>query len=207
MKKQTLICGFLMMIFGLAVVPALSEQVYAQQVKLKSSVRPKGKSKSINSSVLIPKDWVYIYDRKKGYGFSVPGDSIGESTTNKGIDLMSITTPAPLAVDIFVLVFKDKRFTKDDVMEVAVTFLEELGQKVTPGNIVGESEDYLVIDADTVHPELGKGKLRIMVATDITDNYVMILGADDKTFKASEKLIDQIWGSFEMWSGGASGVN
>ena len=49
-----------------------------------------------------------------------------------------------------------------------------------------------------------KAKLRILVGTDVTDNYVMILGTDPDKFAANEKIIDEIWGSFEMWSGGAS---
>jgi hypothetical protein len=82
-----------------------------------------------------------------------------------------------------------------------------LGQAVTPGALRAEREDYAIADATTVHPELGKGKLRILVGTDITDNYIMILGASVKNFDANEKIIDTIWGSFEMWSGGASVKN
>ena len=40
---------------------------------------------------------------------------------------------------------------------------------------------------------------------DVTDNYVMIVGTEEAKFAANEKIIDMIWGSFEMWSGGASG--
>ena len=35
----------------------------------------------------------------------------------------------------------------------------------------------------------------------------MIIGTTVKNFDANEKTIDTIWGSFEMWSGGASGKN
>lgn len=35
----------------------------------------------------------------------------------------------------------------------------------------------------------------------------MILGTDTEEFAANEKIIDEIWSSFEMWSGGASGKN
>ncbi|HNU08167.1 MAG TPA: hypothetical protein PKO33_10420, partial [Pyrinomonadaceae bacterium] len=60
--------------------------------------------------------------------------------------------------------------------------------------------EYAVADATTVHPSRGKGKLRILVGTDVTDNYVMILGTEEGRFAANEKIIDEIWGSFEMWS-------
>jgi hypothetical protein len=53
-----------------------------------------------------------------------------------------------------------------------------------------------------------KGKVtkgKVLVGTDVTDNYVMLLGADESEFTANEKIIDGIWGSFTMASGGASG--
>jgi hypothetical protein len=46
-----------------------------------------------------------------------------------------------------------------------------------------------------------------MVGTDVTDNYVMIVGGDEEKYNANVKTIDEIWGIFEMWSGGASGNN
>lgn len=75
---------------------------------------------------------------------------------------------------------------------------------MTPGALKGESDEYAVADATSIHPERGKGKLRILVGTDVTDNYVMIIGTDDGKFAANEAIIDQIWGGFEIWSGGGA---
>ncbi len=47
--------------------------------------------------------------------------------------------------------------------------------------------------------------MKILVATDVTDNYIMVVGTTEGEFKAHEQEIDQIWGSFTMYSGGASG--
>ena len=49
----------------------------------------------------------------------------------------------------------------------------------------------------------GKGK--ILVATDVTDNYIVFVGGDADKFASNEKTIDEIWGSFGMYSGGYSG--
>lgn len=167
----------------------------------------KGTAVTVNKTIPVPKNWDYIYDQKKGYGFYVPASSTAKSMKESGVDVMIINTAAPTDIDIFVLAYKDKTLTKDDLLEDAVTFLEELGQKVTPGKLHAESEDYAIADATTVLEDGSKGKLRILVGTDITDNYIMIIGADMKNFAANEKTIDTIWGSFEMWSGGASGKN
>jgi len=199
MKNYRVFCILsIVFLLALAAIPASTTNVFAQ--------RPvKGTAKTVNKKIPVPKNWDYIYDQKKGYGFYVPSSSVSESKKVDGIDLMFINTGAPTDIDIFVLAFKDKTLTKEDLLDAAVLFLEELGQTVTPGNLKAESEDYAVADATTVLEDGTKGKLRILVGTDITDNYIMIIGAEPKKFAANEKTIDAIWGSFEMWSGGASG--
>lgn len=169
--------------------------------KLTNESKPAdGKAVTANKKNAVPKDWIYVYDSAKGYGFYLPEGSEGESQTVEGIDVFSATTPAPSEIDIFVLAYKDKTLTKEDLLNDAVEFLEGLGQKVTPGALKAESDEYAVADATTVHPSRGKGKLRILVGTDVTDNYVMILGTEESRFAANETIIDEIWGSFEMWS-------
>lgn len=168
--------------------------------KLTNEAKPAGgTAKTASKSNPVPADWVYIYDDVKGYGFSLPQGSEGQSETVEGIDVFAATTPAPSEIDVFVLAYKDKTLTKEDLLADAVAFLEELGQQVTPGELKAESEDYAVADATTVHPSRGKGKLRILVGTDVTDNYVMIIGTEEARFAANESIIDAIWGSFEMW--------
>lgn len=169
--------------------------------KLQNEKKPEGTAKTAKKEVPVPADWIYVYDEKKGYGFSVPDGTTGESTTASGIDVMGLTTPS--GIDIWVLAYKNKELTKEDLLNDAVEFLTGLGQKVTPGNLKAESDDYAVADAKTVLGDR-KGQLRILVGTDVTDNYVMILGTDESKFASNEKIIDEIWGSFEMWSGGAS---
>ena len=170
---------------------------------LQSAAKPAaGHSRSVNEEVPIPDDWIYIYDDKKGYGFSLPAGSEGENLTIDGVDVFSATTPRPSEVDIFVLAYKDQTRSKVELLDDAVTFLEELGQDVTPGELTAQSDQFAVANATTIHPSRGKGRLRILVGTDITDNYVMIIGVEDERFAANEKIIDMIWGSFEIWSGG-----
>lgn len=202
MKTNRLISIFSAALFILIALPVLTIDIFAQKTST-----PRATAKTVNKKIPVPKNWEYIFDKKKGYGFHVPVGSSLETDSFKGVDVAALTTPAPTNIDIFVLAFKDKTFTKDDLLDTAVLFLEEMGQEVTPGQLRAESEDYAVADATTVHPTLGKGKLRILVGTDITDNYIMIIGTTLKNFAANEKTIDTIWGSFEMWSGGASGKN
>jgi hypothetical protein len=202
MKSNRLFSILAASLLTLIILPALAGGVFAQKPTPGNPT-----VKTVGKKIPVPKNWDYIYDKKKGYGFHVPAGSSLEADSYKGVDVTALTTPAPTKIDIFVLAFKDKTLTKDDLLETAVLFLEEMGQEVTPGALKAESEDYAIADATTVHPTLGKGKLRILVGTDVTDNYIMIIGTTVKNFDANEETIDAIWGSFEMWSGGASGKN
>jgi hypothetical protein len=165
---------------------------------VKNEKKPEGTAKTAKKDVPVPADWVYFYDEVKGYGFSIPDGTTTENADAEGVDVTAMTTPS--GIDIFTLAYKDKTLTKEDLLRDAVMFLEELGQKVSPGALKAESEYYAVADATTVTEDGRKGKLRILVGTDVTDNYVMILGTDTDKFAANEKIIDEIWGSFEMWS-------
>ncbi len=184
--------------------PAASNSNAPAKTELKNEKKPAGEGKTAKKDNPVPADWIYVYDETRGYGFSVPAGTTGENATENGVDVFSATTPAPSGIDMFVLAYKDKKLTKDDLLKDAVSFLEGMGQKVTPGALKADGGDYSVADATTVLEDGSKGKLRILVGTDVSDNYVMILGTDPDKFAANEKIIDEIWGSFEMWSGGAS---
>ena len=96
--------------------------------------------------------------------------------------------------------------TKEDLLNVALEFMKGLGAtKVEAGKLTGESEDYSVTEVTATLEDGSKSKSKVLVGTDVTDNYVMIVGTEEPKFAANEKIIDEIWGSFEMWSGGASG--
>jgi hypothetical protein len=173
---------------------------------LASEKKPEGESKKAKDNP-VPENWVYVYDENKGYGFSVPEGTTGGSETVDGVDTFVASTPAPSELGIVVISFKDKEMSKDDLLDVAVKFLEEMGETVQAGKLTAESEDYAVAEATTTDKDGKKGKAKILVGTDVSDNYVMIVGGDEAAYTANVKTIDEIWGSFEMWSGGASGTN
>ena len=154
----------------------------------------------------VPANWIRLTDKKKGYSFSVPEGSDQHIENSDGNDVFIANTPEPTAVTVFVLAFKDPKLTKNDLMKFASGFLEGLGAKnIKIGNLEELSADYSLGTFSAVDPKGGVTKGKVLVATDVTDNYVMLLGADEAEYKANEKIIDEIWGSFSMRSGGASG--
>lgn len=191
MKNHRLIyCSILFVVVTFIFAPVFAN-VKAQ--------RPQGNANTVNKTNPIPKDWTYLYEKNKGYGFYVPNGTTGGLETISGIDVTTLTTPQE--IDIFVLAYKDKTLTKEDLLNDALEFLTAMGQKVTTEPLHAESDNYAVANASTVLADGSKGRLRVLVGTDVTDNYIMIIGAETKVFAANEKTIDSIWGSFEMWSG------
>lgn len=171
---------------------------------LTNEKKPEGETSKKAKSNPVPENWIYIYDEVKGYGFYVPEGTTGGSDTQDGVDTFAAMTPAPSEIAIVVIAFKDKQMTKEDLLSVGVKFIEEMGSTVQSGKLTGESDNYAVSEVTATNKEGGKNKGKIMVGTDVTDNYVMILGTEEAKYAANEKIIDEIWGSFEMWSGGAS---
>jgi hypothetical protein len=176
---------------------------------LKDEKKPTdGNSKKAAKNNPVPDSWIDIYDEQRGYSFSVPEGTTGGSDSNGGVDVYVAKTPAPSEIGVFVLAFKDKTLSKDDLLDTAKKFIEGMSpdgkSNVTIGSLKAESEDYSIADA-AVKTDLKSNKARILVGTDVTDNYIMILVCEnEEKFAANEKVIDEIWGSFEIWSGGAS---
>lgn len=184
-----------------AASPATKNEPPAPKTELTSAKKPEGgNAKAVTTKkVPVPANWIYVYDSVKQYGFYVPEGTKGDSDTVEGVNVFVAQTAPPSEVGIFVLAYKDKTLTKEDLLNDAVRFLEEMGEKVQVGALTPQGEDYGLADATTVGEDGKKGKCRILVGTDVTDNYVMILGTDEAKFDANKDVIDAIWGSFEMW--------
>ena len=174
------------------------------KTEIKEKKKPEGEGKTANKKVPVPADWVYVYDENKGYGFALPSGSNGDAANIEGIDVFVAGTPSPSEIAVFVLAYKDKTRTKEELLNDAVKFLEGMGESVQAGSLTAESDIYSLAEATTTNPEGGKSKMKILVGTDVTDNYVMIVGTDESKFEANKEIVDAIWGSFEIWSGGAS---
>jgi hypothetical protein len=74
-------------------------------------------------------------------------------------------------------------------------------------NVTEFSADYSLANITSVDEKGKVTKGKVLVGTDVTDNYIVMIGTDADKFTANEKTIDEIWGSFGMYSGGASENN
>ncbi|QUV84062.1 hypothetical protein [Chloracidobacterium aggregatum] len=153
-----------------------------------------------------PADWETMYDPVRGYSFEVPKGTTEDHNEGKdGVDVYIGTTPKPSELTILVVAFKDKRLTINDLFKTSEDILKELGFLLSHGKEEMLSDDYGLALGNLTDKDGKKYKVKILVATDVTDNYIMVVGTTEDEFKAHEQEIDQIWGSFTMYSGGASG--
>lgn len=166
---------------------------------------PKSEKKAPSTNP-VPADWVRMHDDAKGYEFMVPQGTKDAQETKDGIDVYTAGVPAPYELGIMVVAFKDKTLSKEDLIEKAQNVLKAFGEKDIKFEPAKElSNDYSVVTFTSTSDDGKTGKGKILVATDVTDNYLMFVGGDADKFAANEKTIDEIWGSFGMYSGGFSG--
>ena len=168
----------------------------------------KKETKKLPSANPVPADWITMSDEVKGYEFQVPAGTEHKTDTVNGVDVYAATVPKPYEIAILVFAFKDKTLTKDDLLKKVEGVLTAMGEKdIKVGEIKELSPDYSIATISSVDEKGKTTKGKVLVATDITDNYIMMIGTDADKFAANEKTVDEIWGSFGMYSGGASGTN
>lgn len=156
----------------------------------------------------VPADWITMSDEVRGYEFKVPQGTEHKTDTVNGVDVYAANVPAPYDINVLVFAFKDKTLTKDDLMKKVEGVLQSMGEKdVKVTDIKELSDDYSVASISSVDEKGKTTKGKVLVGTDVTDNYIVMVGTDADKFAANEKTIDEIWGSFGMYSGGASGTS
>ena len=147
-----------------------------------------------------------MYDDVKGYEFMVPQGTNHQSQTVDNVDVYMASVPAPYDIGVMVVAFKDKTIGKDELLKRAENILKSLEEKdikIEPAKEL--NDDYSVATYTSTGKDGKPGKGKILVATDVTDNYIMLVDGEADKFASNEKTIDEIWGSFGMYSGGYSG--
>lgn len=166
----------------------------------KASNLPK-KELPADKRVAIPKDWITFYDEAKGYEFSVPKGAATEFESSNGLDYFEAKLPAPSKVEVYVFSYNDKTLSKEDLIEDAVAFLKNGGEKNIMMTKPQEmNEQYALVDISSTDDKGVKLKYKLLVATDVTDNYLLYVSVPEGEYKANEELIDKIWSSFGMYN-------
>jgi hypothetical protein len=191
-----------------AVAPAATS---AAPVAAKPAAKPAA-VKSVPTEKLahpIPTDWVEINEEKRGFSFSMPKGSTAHAEDKNGVAAYIGILPAPNdKVAVMVVAYKDAKKTLDDLAKEGEEALTKGFGETNPKILktLEISPDYRLVELTT---EDAKDKSvshwKILCGTDVTDNYVMIVGTPASELKANEPTMDEVWGSFDMRSGGASG--
>lgn len=169
------------------------------------SSAPKAEKKAPSTNP-VPADWIRMYDEVKGYEFMVPQGTKDSQDTKDGVDVYIASVPAPYGIGVMVVAFKNKTLSKEDLLQRAQNVLKAFNVKdvkIEPPKEL--SDDYSIATYTGTGDDGTASKGKILVATDVTDNYIMFVDSVAGQFDANEKTIDEIWGSFGMYSGGSSG--
>ena len=207
MKKTVFLVGALALIAGgCAPKPATTTPTATPKPAASAASSPKAAAKKAPATNPVPADWIRMYDDVKGYEFMVPQGTDHKSQTVEGVDVYMASVPAPYELGVMVVAFKDKTIGKDELLKRAENVLKSLGDKDIKIDAPKElNDDYSVATYSATDDKGKPEKGKILVATDVTDNYIMLIGGDGEKYAANEKTIDEIWGSFGMYSGGYSG--
>jgi len=173
-----------------------------------AAASPKASEKKPPATNPVPSDWVRMYNDAKGYEFYVPAGTKDSSENVDGVDVYMASVPAPYEIGVMVIAFKDKSLSKDDLIKRAENVLKSMDEKdikIDPAKEL--SDDYSLATFVSTGKDGKPGKGKVLVGTDVTDNYIVLVGGDADKFAANEKTLDEIWGSFGMYSGGSSGNN
>ena len=171
-----------------------------------------GKKKSIPTEKQahpVPDEWTELVDDVKGFSFSVPKGTKDHQESKNGVNIYVAEVPKPHEVQVMAVSFKDAKKTKSDLIKDSLKIIESVGNKdIVAGEPQELNDDYSLTDVTCADSANGvKWRIRVLVAVDVTDNYLLLVGAPESEFKQSEETIDTIWGSFDMRSGGASGTS
>lgn len=161
------------------------------------------KKKDVPNAVPVPADWEYYADTDKGYEFKMPKDAKFTDASEGNYDVWDYTSGDVLAE---IIAFKNKTLTKDDLFKNSADFSKEAGEKdFTVTNKKELNADYSTADYTVTDKNGKKRQGKMLVATDVSDNFIFFVETEVDKFAANSKIVDEILGSFAMYSGGASG--
>ena len=157
----------------------------------------------------VPEDWTELSDDTRGFSFSVPKGSTGSGQDKGGVGVyLGVLPPAQAKIGLMVVAYKDAKKTLDELETQSSDLISKVFEEanVKKGATKDISNDYRLTEFTSEDAKTkDKSHWKALQATDVTDNYIMIVGSPESEFKINEPTIDEIWGSFDMFSGGASG--
>src|SRR5260370_562759 len=136
----------------------------------------------------VPDNWETYYDAQKGYEFAVPEGTQTNQQTVDNVDIFVAMLPAPAKVQVMVVAFKNKNVNKADLLETAKRVLASLGEKdIKVGSQTEISDDYDVVEISSVDEKGVTTRAKLLLATDVTDNYLVFAGSPDADYKAKDR--------------------
>jgi hypothetical protein len=157
--------------------------------------------------VPVPTDWDVVYDEARGYEFSVPSGTLSDWQTVGDTDVYIAKLPNPAEISVMVVAYKDENTEKDAILATAKKIVESLGETDVKFSDTREqlNDDYFLVEFTSKDSKGATSKGKVLIAVDLTDNFLMFCVSPEAQYKANEQVINELWSSFSMYSGGNSG--
>ena len=168
---------------------------------------PKGKKKTVGDKLpadqtvqATPKEWMRFFDDVRLFEFYAPANSTMKDDSSDGVGAWTITPPQPSAFDIYLFAWKDPDVSQDDLIAKASEFQKRGGATEVKVDHIEKVNDYSQIADYTVTEKDGtKRQGDILVFTDVTDNYMLFIEADNDKYQANKDTMDAVWQSFGLY--------
>lgn len=141
--KTVFACLTAVMVIAISGAPTITLSAKSFNTSPAANTQQQRKSPPASKVVPVPADWIAIEDEEVGYTFEVPKGT--KHTVEKKDDIVFIhaVPPAPIAVSVVVMAFKDKLYTKDNLLKIAMGTMKGLGAKsINVGEVAELSEEY-----------------------------------------------------------------
>jgi hypothetical protein len=147
----------------------------------------------------VPTDWEPIVHEAKQFGFMLPAGSTSEESNDGGIEMFRADLPDPYTVEVWVVTYRDKTLTKDDLWVDAEAVIKNnlKGTGVQMGPVVDLDGAFAVRDVSWTENNPIKGT--VLIGTDINDNYIMVASCLEKDYAKNQETIDVIWQNFYLF--------
>ena len=147
----------------------------------------------------VPTEWTTYTDEEKRYQLRLPKGALTDSRVVDGFDRFIASVPEPRKEAVMIVTFRESRFSKDELLEAAKRTLEKVGeQNIKIDSRIKINDDFELVNVSSAASGGPVTHLKLLLGTNDTNNYIVIIGSVEPYFKADEREIDSIWGSFVM---------
>lgn len=147
----------------------------------------------------VPADWQIVFDEARGYELALPQAAQGNVEKINNVEVFVAKLPAAAKAEVMVATYREKPLTKEELLANAKKLLVDRGAtEIETGKSEKINDDYELVELNAKNREGQVTKIKLLLATDGKDNYLLFASSPEADFSTNEKMLNEILGSFAM---------